>query len=195
MLSAITIVRRGTKVLAISVALVVASAGLYFDFLQYEGNIHLVDKGKFYRSAQIDKEEFETAIKRYGIKSIPNLRGRNADQPWYENEIAVSEQFGVAHYDYPISASRTREQIEAIMQIVRAARKPILVHCQAGADRAGLVSALYSFVIEGKSTENPDEQLSRLWPFPVPDEQEQSHGRELWMYVEGQPAQLSNTQR
>jgi protein tyrosine/serine phosphatase len=43
---------------------------------------------------------------------------------------------------------------------MRDAPKPILIHCQAGADRTGLVSVLYLQQIAGIDEETAEEQLS-----------------------------------
>ena len=35
------------------------------------------------------------------------------------------------------------EQMDEIIKLIEQAPKPILIHCESGADRTGLVSALY----------------------------------------------------
>jgi protein tyrosine/serine phosphatase len=41
--------------------------------------------------------------------------------------------------------------MEKLVDIVQNAKKPILIHCKAGADRTGLVSALYLYSIGDKN--------------------------------------------
>lgn len=128
------------KAIALSILLIAASIGSYCGIIQYAGNIHIVEDGTLYRSSQLGKTQLEQVIKRYGIKSILNLRGNGAGHPWYDNEIAISKSFDVEHFDYAISASRivTPAQISDLLKIAREAPKPLLIHCQAGADRTGL---------------------------------------------------------
>jgi protein tyrosine/serine phosphatase len=110
-------------------------------------------EGGLYRSAQLSENELQMAIRHHEIRAILNLRGAHPGQSWYDDEIAVSKALGVAHYDYALSAYRvvTDNQITELLGIIRHAPKPLLVHCKSGADRTGLVSALYRFAIEGKS--------------------------------------------
>jgi protein-tyrosine phosphatase len=59
--------------------------------------------------------------------------------------MAVSKTYQVAHVDYAISAERmlSESQMRDILDLIEKSPKPILIHCRAGADRTGLVSALY----------------------------------------------------
>lgn len=188
------VIRRAAIVFAILLGSAAAATGSYFGYLQYEGNIHVVDQGKFYRSAQLDQAEFAAVIHKYGIKAILNLRGKNPHAPWYRNEIAVSKRLGVAHYDYGISARRrvTARQIEALLQIIRDAPKPMLVHCQAGADRAGLVSALYALVIEHENAADADRQLSLVYGhFPYLMSRSKAMDESFWAFVKERPARTA----
>jgi protein tyrosine/serine phosphatase len=77
----------------------------------------------------------------------------------------MSRSLGVAHYDYALSSHRfvTRQQIGEVLGLVRDAPKPLLVHCKAGADRTGLISALYRFAGEGVSADEADRELSLVY--------------------------------
>ncbi len=149
-------------------AITLAGAGGYYIHQQADGNFHVVAPGNFYRSRQLSGQELERSIATHRIRSILNLRGPNPGANWYKNEIAVSAARNVAHYDYGISASRrvTPGQLEEILQIIRDAPKPILVHCQEGADRAGLVSAAYLFSRGAGADEARRELSLRYGHFP-----------------------------
>ncbi len=76
---------------------------------------------------------------------------------------------GVNHFDFGLSAHRevTDEEMEQILAVIRAAPKPVLIHCQMGADRTGLVSALYLYSIKEKSAAEAGRELSmRYGHFP-----------------------------
>ena len=50
-----------------------------------------------------------------------------------------------------------------ISALLRSAPKPVLIHCQSGADRSGLVAALYEYTIAARPLEEAQEQLSLLF--------------------------------
>jgi len=128
-------------------ALTLACAGGFYAYVESDGNLHVVDPSRLYRSRQLSGPELERAIGTYGIRSILNLRGPNPGRNWYDDEITISSARNLIHYDYGLSAFRrvSPAQLEDILRIIRNAPKPILIHCAVGADRTGLVSAVYLF--------------------------------------------------
>jgi protein tyrosine/serine phosphatase len=179
---------RSLKIVAIAVGLSAASIGSYWGILQYEGNLHAVSDGILYRSAQLSKSEIKAAVREYAIKSVLNLRGANAGSPWYDNEVAESRALGLVHYDYGLSAKRfvTHRQIADILDILRKAPKPLLIHCKSGADRAGLVAALYRFALAGASAEEADRELSLVYGhFPYLMSRSVAMDDSFWAFVHG----------
>lgn len=179
--------RRMARRAGLVVLVPVLALGSYLGMLQLNGNIHAVQAGQLYRSAQLDSSQFVRVIGEDGIKSILNLRGApQHGAGWYDTEVRVAARLGVAHYDYGISAERpvTAEQIAAILQILRTAPRPILVHCQGGADRSGLVAALYEAVIQGASPDQAAQQLSlRYGHFPYLGSKTVAMDRSFWAYI------------
>jgi protein tyrosine phosphatase (PTP) superfamily phosphohydrolase (DUF442 family) len=134
----------------------------------------------------LGRDELRSAIRKHKIRSVLNLRGAHPGQAWYDEEVAVSQALGVAHYDYGLSAHRfvTRQQIGEVLDIVRDAPKPLLVHCKAGADRAGLVSALYRFAGEGASADQADRELSVVYGhFPYFTSRSRAMDDSFWAFV------------
>ena len=171
-----------------AIALTGAALGGYWGVLQYEGNWHAVSAGILYRSAQPSSAELEAAVRQYGIKSVLNLRGANAGSAWYDDELAQSYALGLVHYDYGLSAKRfvTRQQIADILAILRQAPKPLLIHCKSGADRAGLVAALYRYAVMGASAEAADRELSLVYGhFPYLTSRSGAMDDSFWSYVDG----------
>ena len=123
----------------------VLTAGTIYGIVQYDGNVHVVDPGVVLRSAQPTGARLDEIVHRYAIRSVLNLRGDNAGKSWYEEEMQATRADGLAHFDYAISAEHdvTPAQMDDLLRIVATAPKPLLIHCNAGADRTGLVSALY----------------------------------------------------
>ncbi len=178
------------KIAGACVGLLAASIGGYWGILQYEGNLHAVRAGVLYRSAQLSGNEIKAAVGEYGIKSVLNLRGAHKGEAWYDDEMAASGALGLAHFDYPISAKRfvTNQQIEEILGIVRKAPKPLLIHCKAGADRAGLVAALYRYSDTGASAAQADQELSLVYGhFPYLTSRSVAMDDSFWAFVQATP--------
>ncbi len=154
----------GGGLLALALAL-----GGYACYALATDNFHTVVPGQVYRSGQMDAGDFSHYIQRYGIKSILNLRGENSATSWHQAEIATAEKLNVVHYDRSLGSGTplTLEQMDDLVALLRQAPKPVLIHCNGGADRSGLVSALYCFAIDGEKPEQADKQLT-IWYGHVP---------------------------
>lgn len=125
-------------------------------------NFHEVDRGRYYRSAQLDGKEFDYYIKKYGIRTIINLRGAFPAEAWYNEELQVSQKNEVLHYDIPMLAENIphRENLIRLLDLFKNVPRPILVHCQGGADRSGEASAIYQMLYAGKSKEEALKMLT-----------------------------------
>ncbi len=157
--------RRGVRVILWAALGLPAGLGIYLAGLQLTGNIHTVEPGALYRSAQLGESALTDVIDDYHIKSVINLRGADPRASWYRSEIAVSQARGVVHYDLPMSANSLVDPstMARISALLRSAPKPVLIHCQSGADRSGLVAALYEYAIAARPLEEAQEQLSLLY--------------------------------
>jgi protein tyrosine/serine phosphatase len=60
------------------------------------------------------------------------------------DEMKAVSSTGTRHIDFPISANRdlTDVQLDQLTALLRDAQQPVLVHCEGGADRSGLASAI-----------------------------------------------------
>ena len=143
----------------LSVLLVI---GGYLGYLQLSGNFHTVVEGELYRSAQVTPSSLAYYQQHYGIKTVINLRGKNTGKEWYDEEVAAARDLGLTHYDFRMSAKRplTQHRAAEILALIKSAPKPVLIHCQAGADRTGLVSALYISAVAGKTEWEAERALS-----------------------------------
>ena len=103
-------------------------------------------------------------MKAMGINTIVNLRG-NRDCASYLLEVAACRRHGIELIDFPIRSREppSRETLHALKPLFAPIRRPVLFHCKVGADRAGIMAALYLLVIEDAAVEVAQRQLS--WRF------------------------------
>jgi protein tyrosine/serine phosphatase len=146
-------------------ALLVILSGGYFLYMEEQGNFHPITYGEAYRSAQLDRDEFEYYIKKHDIKSIVNLRGEHPDEKWYAEEIAVSAEHNVQHFNIALSSSKepSEEDVRQLIDMFQNAPRPVLIHCQAGADRSGLAAAIWKVIIDKEPKSEAGKQLSIIF--------------------------------
>ena len=96
-----------------------------------------------------------------GIKAVLNLRGF-AQQSYALFEEDSCKKLGLELISIPLSSSSAPqpEKLLEIIDIMEKIPKPFVLHCKSGADRAGLVSALYLIVIKKLSVAEAKKQLS-----------------------------------
>ncbi|MDR0845539.1 MAG: tyrosine-protein phosphatase [Tannerella sp.] len=105
-------------------------------------NFHKVSDS-LYRSAQPEKENLR-AYEAFGICTIINLRGIHSDRKKvFETNLKLIE---IPMHTW-IAANDAN--IIRALQAIRDAKKPVLVHCMHGADRTGLIIAMYRIVEQG----------------------------------------------
>lgn len=138
------------------------AVGCYLGGIQLSGNFYEVVPGELYRSNQPTAGQITNYVKRYGIKSIINLRGADDGAAWYRDEVAAAARLGVKHVDFKMSSSEemTLDQSMSLVSLLRDAPKPLLIHCRSGADRTGLASVIYLQQIAKADEETAEKQLS-----------------------------------
>ncbi len=160
---------RGT--LQVATALLVIAAAL-IGWRWSNGNVGTVQPGAIYRSAQLSADSLEHLIELKKIKTVLNLRGPNPEENWYQKERAAVLQSGATLVDLPLASDYwlTFEQAETILQILDESERPLLIHCQFGSERTGLVSAIAELIRPGGSPENAAAQFTPYYLFlPVQD--------------------------
>ena len=96
-----------------------------------------------------------------GLRSVLNLRGWDV-YAHYQYEERICQKLGMRLENIKLNARNApqSEDINAIVDCLGKMEKPLLFHCKSGADRAGLVSAIYLMVYEGVSVQEAMKQLS-----------------------------------
>ncbi|CCM75480.1 dual specificity protein phosphatase family protein [Rhizobium mesoamericanum] len=135
--------------------------GSYALYLKATNNFHTVVAGEVYRSSQPSPQAMVDFSKRYGIKTIIDLRGGTNSQRW-NAEVEQAKALGIEHIDFPMSAYKelSPERAKELIQVMKDAPKPLLIHCLSGADRTGLASALYLAAISKTDEKVAEGQMS-----------------------------------
>jgi protein tyrosine phosphatase (PTP) superfamily phosphohydrolase (DUF442 family) len=131
-------------------------------WLRWSGNVHVVEPGVLLRSGQLGPDALTALIHDQSIRTVINLRGAHPEQPWYRKEVAAAQAAGATLVDLKLSATRlpSDEETKALTTTLADARPPILIHCEGGADRTGLASALYLALVRHRPIAEARNQLS-----------------------------------
>jgi Tyrosine phosphatase family len=99
----------------------------------------------FYRSAQPTLEGFKALVARKGLRAVVNLRATRSDD-------ALTQGLGLRLFHFGMPAWHIeRVDVAAALRMLRSETRsgPALLHCTLGADRTGLVAALYRMLYHG----------------------------------------------
>ena len=130
------------------------------------GNLHPVIEGRVMRSGRLSPARLEAAIDRYGIRTIINLTGDRTGADWYDRQRVVAARHGVAHHDIDLLATAlpSPPNVARLVDLLKHAPQPVLVHCDAGADRTGLASAVARLLLDDADMREARRELSwRYW--------------------------------
>ena len=115
-------------------------------------NLHKINDN-LYRSAQPTKQGMRN-LKQFGIKTIINLRGFHSD---------TDELRGTGLLDKELSVKTWHIEDEDVIRVLKIIKGkdngPFLFHCRHGADRTGVMSAMYRIVEQGWSRDEAIEEM------------------------------------
>jgi protein tyrosine phosphatase (PTP) superfamily phosphohydrolase (DUF442 family) len=107
-----------------------------------------------YRSAQPDADGMKV-LKAMGIRTVVNLRAFHSDHDLLAGTGLYSEHI------YMKTWHPEEEDVVRFLRIVTdPARQPVLVHCQHGSDRTGMMVAFYRVIVQGWSTEQAAREMT-----------------------------------
>lgn len=123
-------------------------------------NLFKID-AEAYRCAQPAPHHLRGRIARRGIKTVVSLRGKCVNGS-IALEAETCRAVGIAFREITL---RSREapsaaQVHAAAALLEEIAYPVLFHCKSGADRAGLMSALYLMLRRGVPTGEAKRQLT-----------------------------------
>ena len=122
-------------------------------------NLHQID-AQMWRSNQPTPGRVEQAAKA-GIKTIINLRGPRNDGGWnLEAEACKKANITLIDFTTRSRAAPDKEMLYGARDLFDSIEKPALMHCKSGADRAGLMAALYVLIYCKKPVAEAMKQLS-----------------------------------
>lgn len=122
-------------------------------------NRAVVEEGRLYRANQ--PLPFQLAAEaRRGIRTVINLRGvRDCGSDALEREACA--KLGLALIDAPFESRGAphKDRLLRLAALFETIAYPALIHCKSGADRAGLVAAVY-LLLRGRPVAEAKAQLS-----------------------------------
>jgi uncharacterized protein (TIGR01244 family) len=123
-------------------------------------NFHQVNEN-LYRGAQPQPGGLKK-LSELGIKTVINLRGASEDT---QEEQAEVEASGMRYFNIPMSAlgRPTDEQVERALAVIDARENwPVFIHCQRGADRTGVIVAVYRILRNQWTAEQAIDEAKRF---------------------------------
>ncbi|PXX31135.1 MULTISPECIES: dual specificity protein phosphatase family protein [Burkholderia] len=116
-------------------------------------NLHRITPA-LYRSAQLSREDVPE-LQKLGIRKVISFRAFHAD-----DSILAGTQITMQRIRINTWYIRDEDMVAALKTLRTADQDgPVLIHCQHGADRTGLVSALYRMVYQGWTREQALDEL------------------------------------
>jgi protein tyrosine/serine phosphatase len=117
-------------------------------------NLHQVAPG-FYRGAQPSAKGM-ARLEQMGVRTVVNLRAWHSDSSKLKNTGLDYERFHVKPWH-----SEDEDVIRFLQIVTNTNRLPVFVHCQHGADRTGLMCAMYRVTVQGWSREEAIQEMTR----------------------------------
>lgn len=116
--------------------------------------------GGMYRSSQPSPAQLRKYQRKFGLRSVVNLRGDHGYGS-YAMEKEACATLGITLHDVRLY-SRTPpevEEVHAMDELFKSIEYPALLHCKSGADRAGIGAALYRILHLGHPVEEAMAEL------------------------------------
>lgn len=164
--------RRRIRILALAAFIPLAGTILGVAVRRVTGNFGTVVRGKVYRSGQMRAGQLGHALETYAVRTVLNLRGPNPESAWYRAETEATLHAAATQVDVAMASDQwlSQDQARAIVQILERCEKPVLIHCEWGAERTGLISAFARLLEPGSTLDAARAEFSARYLFlPIRD--------------------------
>lgn len=130
------------------------SFGLFLGFNYFTGNVHTVIANKIYRSAQLDHNGLIRYTKKFHLKTIIDLRGPWMKNHWYrvENRFAKKNHLNYFPMRFSAYVLPSKNRLRELVHVLQTAPKPLIFHCEGGADRTGMAAVISVILFEKDPT-------------------------------------------
>jgi protein tyrosine phosphatase (PTP) superfamily phosphohydrolase (DUF442 family) len=127
-------------------------------------NWGVVEPGRLYRSNHPLPWQLAQAQRRYGLRSVINLRGHRQECGSDALGRARAGQLGLIHADAPFESRGAphKDRILRLAGLFADLPEPVLIHCKSGADRTGLIAGIW-LLLQGRPVAAALDQLH--WRF------------------------------
>ena len=106
-------------------------------------NMYSIDR-QMYRSSQPSPKQLRILKKKYGIKTIVNLRGENGLSAYrLEKKACLNLNLELVNFRAYSRNPPESEEIKTLIKLFNKIKYPALMHCKSGSDRTGVVATLY----------------------------------------------------
>ncbi len=124
-------------------------------------NFHVVRPGQLYRCAQLPDHAWPEVLDHYGIRSVINLRGEHPERHWYQAEKQAAQQRNVVHVDLSLNRHNLPDPaaVEQLLAWHASLPRPVLIHCESGADRTSTATVLWLLLEEDASLTEAQQQM------------------------------------
>ena len=125
--------------------IILLGVGYYYFHFIVNANFKIIVPNKVYRSAQPSETQLKRWVKKYGIKTVINLRSKNPNIS--ANDTFGAKELEIKSINFELSGNRliTRQELLGLITAIENAETPILLHCKSGIDRTGFASALAAY--------------------------------------------------
>lgn len=167
---------RRRRAVAVSLIVVVLGGGAWLwygadvRYWFYPKNFGVIEEGRVYRSGLINCRLQRDTLQRHGIRVIVTMLADKPSDPDQAAEQEAARELGIEIRRFPMKGDGYNRDgdvvapyVGAVAAICQARRegKPVLVHCSAGASRAGGVTATFRLLVQRKSPRDAHEEMLR----------------------------------
>jgi len=161
--------RKNTRLIAIVLVVVIGGGGAVFwhkvgRYSFFARNFDTVVEGEIYRSGRFKPRVLASFQDKYGIKTVIDFGAWHEGSPEEAAEQAMADELGITRHVLRLSGAGTGDPnsyVDALRLMMKPGNRPLLVHCAAGAQRAGGIVILYRHLEEGVSIDDAFAEAAR----------------------------------